>query len=258
LRQGALGAVLGFAGAFLFIELGFAGVLKQPELRVLTIGVMLGAALGAAGRARWILFADVPAIALYFLIASTPVTTPLARAWVRNDSLVAGLDGILVLSSGVTSDTVMETSGTSRLLTGLDLLRSGVAPRLITTEVRVDGGRGPLSIAMDQRRLMRIARADSAWIPLALAQSTHDEVEKAVAGLQPRGIRRIAVVTSPMHTRRTCATLEKRGFAVVCIPAQERDANRWHPASASDRLASFRALMYERIGWWYYRLKGRL
>jgi uncharacterized SAM-binding protein YcdF (DUF218 family) len=66
----------------------------------------------------------------------------------------------------------------------------------------------------------------------------------------------IALVTSPMHTRRACATFEKLGFRVVCVPALERDHDTWHPVTAEDRLAAWRAYLYERLAWVEYSYRG--
>jgi uncharacterized SAM-binding protein YcdF (DUF218 family) len=254
-----VGAVLGFVAAKLFIDLGFTNILSISGFPILAVATPLGAIIGGLDRSRWLLVADVPLIALYFLVAGTPMMGAFARSWVRNDGFAAGpVDAIVILSSGLTTDTVLEATSTSRLLTGLDLFSRGVASRVVTTHVQRQSGAGSLSSIPDQRRLLRLAHAESSWVSLAPVQTTRDEADRAARILLPRGVKRIALVTSPLHTRRACATFERTGFSVVCVPARERDNDRWHPATADDRLASFTAYVYERLGSWRYRRKGWL
>ena len=47
----------------------------------------------------------------------------------------------------------------------------------------------------------------------------------------------LAVVTSPMHTRRACATFEAVGLRVVCVPAAVRGSGLYPDANAEDRKA---------------------
>ena len=76
--------------------------------------------------------------------------------------------------------------------------------------------------------------------------------------LLPAGARSIALVTSPMHTRRACATFERAGFRVHCVSSGEGLAVTRHPVTSLDRLAAFREYVYERLGMVEYRAKGWL
>jgi uncharacterized SAM-binding protein YcdF (DUF218 family) len=251
-----VGAVLGGLAAILLLVLGVQSVLRIPSLATLALGACVGTVLAAFRLERWLLAADIALVALYLVIFATPIINQQAGRWARSDAIPDGaLDAIVVLSSGVTSDTVLEAAGTSRLLTGLELYNRGLAARLVTTEVRTRG----LSSITDQQRLVRLASAESAWVSLPLVGSTREEADRAADLLSERRIGpRVAVVTSPMHTRRACALFERRGFAVVCVPARERDHDRWHPRTGADRVHAFRSYVHERLGWWYYRLKGWL
>ena len=77
---------------------------------------------------------------------------------------------------------------------------------------------------------------------------------KAIA--QPRGWSTIALVTSPMHTRRACATFEAVGFKVVCVPADARESGLYEGSGAGDRLRVFGWWLYETFASSTYRRRG--
>ena len=66
----------------------------------------------------------------------------------------------------------------------------------------------------------------------------------------------LAVVTSPMHTRRACATFEAVGVGVVCVPAEVRESGLHPDANAEDRLRAFRSLLYELFASSSYKSRG--
>jgi uncharacterized SAM-binding protein YcdF (DUF218 family) len=66
----------------------------------------------------------------------------------------------------------------------------------------------------------------------------------------------IAVVTSPMHTRRACATFEAVGLRVVCVPAAVRQSGLYPGANAEDRLRAFRSWLYEMFASSSYKSRG--
>ena len=66
----------------------------------------------------------------------------------------------------------------------------------------------------------------------------------------------VAVVTSPLHSRRACATFEAVGFRVVCVPAASREhlvPEAWLP---EDRMRTFRAWLYETFATATYKSNG--
>jgi len=179
--------------------------------------------------------------------------------WVRSDAdSAASVAAIVVLSSGVQSDTALDPPGADRLIMGLQRMHERAAPRLLTTTAIVTRDGERLSTLPDERRLVHLAGLDSAWTALDSVGNTHDEALRAAAALHasPSSPQTVAVVTSPMHTRRACAAFEKAGFRVICVPARERDHDTWHPATPEDRLAAWRVYLYERLGWVKYRWKG--
>lgn len=251
------GALLGALGGLLVLMLGIAGDLglHQTQL-VVPAGGLIGGLAGWLGYELWAVGVATALLVLVFLIAFIPWTGLMDR-WVRSDPLPeGGVGAIVVLASGVSKDSMIVGDGADRLLTGLELFRAGVAPRLVTTRyVRHYGSVRAVTDA-DQRRLAHLAGADSALMIVDSVGVTRDEATGAAGLLFPLGVREIALVTSPSHTRRACATFEKVGFVVRCRPALERDRRTWLAATAEERLSVFRAITYELLGVVKYRALG--
>ena len=255
-QRAAIGAAAGALTGFFLEAFGTsdtAGISSAPEL--ILICLFVGAVAGVL-RGQWILLALNGLLALvYTLVAYTPIMTRIAPKWVRADPLPASADAIVVLSALVLSDSAMNVEGTERLLSGLELLQRGIAPRLFTTKVEGEYSGGSLSSTPDQERLVRVAGASPAWTVLEGVFTTRDEAVQSAVKL-PEGARTLVVVTSPMHTRRACATFEMVGFKVACYPARARHHSTWVPLTPNDRIAAFADYIYERLGMVKYKWRN--
>jgi uncharacterized SAM-binding protein YcdF (DUF218 family) len=211
---------------------------------------------------RWRVFlwiASLVVFTVYGVVALTPFATRGLRPsqLVRRDSLPAHpLDAVVVLSGGITPDSLLHPEALDRLLTGLALMRDSVAPILVLTQPRrrEDG----VTAAQDQARVRDLVARSFPVLVVDSVYTTRDEAVNAWRILRPRMSSpdvRIAVVTSPLHTRRSCATFETVGFTVTCIPATARGYSLARASSAADRLALFRAWLYERAAWTEYRAR---
>lgn len=254
-KQGAaVGAAAGglagfFLGAFGMTEIG--GLSGQ---QIVLGGLLVGAVIGLLG-GQWILFAlNGLFVVVYLVVGDTALMSPLVKRWVRDDPLPATADAIVVLSGTVLSDTALNIDGTERLLSGLELFQRGLAPRLFTSKVEAVYPDGVRSSTPDQERLIKLAGASSGWTVLESTMNTRDEATQAAVKL-PAGARNLIVVTSPMHTRRACATFEAVGFKVACHPALTRHFVTGRPITTKDRLAAFGEYMYERLGMVKYHWK---
>jgi uncharacterized SAM-binding protein YcdF (DUF218 family) len=241
----AIGALTGLAklGALLF----------PTAIAVAIVGALL--AFTRAAIIVWV--GTVLALVAFGLVALTPFVTALlpTKTLVRSDKLPGEpLDAVVVLSGGITPDSLLAPEALDRLLSGLALMRDSVAPVLVVTEPRRpdDGG---------------TAASDQAWVralvarpfPMWIVDSVHTTRDEAVNGwrlLNPRGVRRIVVVTSPLHTKRACATFERVGFTVFCVPSIVRAYSITRARSGQERLALFRAWLYERTAWVEYGWRG--
>jgi uncharacterized SAM-binding protein YcdF (DUF218 family) len=256
-RLAFLGLLLGALAGFILGEMGVADVLRGLGVQELVlVGAAVGAVAAALGGMPTLAGFDGLLMVAYGLAAWTPIVNALARGQVRADPVPQQLDGVVVLSSGVLSNGALDVHGVDRILTGIELLNHGIARRVVTTRVRASYSNGELTSDDDQHRLIALATTLPRWDVVDSVHSTRDEATRIARLLIPQGARRIAVVTSPMHTRRACATFEKLGFTVTCVPAREHAAVTAVPESAHDRLAALREYVYESLATAKYRAKG--
>jgi uncharacterized SAM-binding protein YcdF (DUF218 family) len=193
------------------------------------------------------------------VVALTPFATrglPL-HALVRRDALPASLplDAVIVLSGGITPDSLLEPEAADRLLAGLALMRDGAATTLVVSRPRRSGD-GAVADPDQQRLRALVARS----FPMLFVDSVHSTRDEAVNAWRllarpANPAPRVAVVTSPLHTSRACAAFERVGFAVTCIAAPSRAYSVDHATSAEERFALFRRWLYERAAWVEYRAK---
>ena len=175
---------------------------------------------------------------------------------VRRDPIPPRVDAIAVLSKGFTPDGMMRSETLDRFLTGLTLAKRGVASTLlISRERRAFDGR-ILSDSADQETILSLARPSAQVIFIDSVVTTRTEALRMKTIARARGWSSIAVVTSPMHTRRACATFESVGFKVVCVPAAVRESGLYEGSNAQDRLRAFRSWLYETFASDSYRRRG--
>lgn len=258
-----LAAIGGFTAGITWVllailtGLGKLGDLAEPLLPVV---ILAGAAL-AITRFRAVLWVGAALVALFTAcIAFTPLTTSLlpTGSLVRRDAAAPGpLDAVVVLSGGVTADSLLDPEALDRLLSGLALMRDSVAPMLIVTRARRVEAR-QTTADRDQQGLRSLLSRPFALLVIDSVRTTRDEAVNSWRELRARGIAapHIAVVTSPLHTRRACATFEQVGFAVRCVPATSRAYSVKYAGSVPQRLGLFRRWLYERAAWTMYRSKG--
>ena len=193
---------------------------------------------------------------LSLAIAYTPLVSSLAKPMVRRDPIPPRVDAIAVLSMGFTPDGMMRSETLDRFLTGLTLAKRGVASTLlISRERRAFDGR-ILSDSADQETVLSLAKPSAQVIFVDSVFTTRTEALRMKTIARARGWSSIAVVTSPMHTRRACATFESVGFKVVCVPAAVRESGLYEGSNAQDRLRAFRSWLYETFASDSYRRRG--
>jgi uncharacterized SAM-binding protein YcdF (DUF218 family) len=256
----ATNALLGVLAALLAAQLApwGDGDVSGTSMSVL-VGILGGVGIGFFRRSSFLVGLDIALLAVYLLVATTPIMTPLTERWVRIDKLPGDtLDAVIALSAGVKSDSALNTVAADRLISALELMRDGRGRRLLTTRQREEKNERMIVSDLDQRRLISLASLASTWTVVDSVHTTRDEAVRSAALLLPTGARSIIVVTSPMHTRRACAVFEAVGFRVVCRASRERDFVTDHPIGNRDRLAAVRAYGYEVMGMIKYRAKGWL
>ena len=255
-RHALAGAVLGTLCAVSAHVLGVQQLLRRPDLVLYIPAAIAGAILGAT-RLRPLLWIGAGVIALVcIMVAYTPLVSALAQPLIRRDPIPARVDAIAVLSGGFTPDGMMSSETLDRLLSGLGLAKRGLAPVMLLSRERKNYGGAPVSDSADLRNVTALVGVATPTIFVDSVTTTRTEALRMRAIARTNGWKTIAVVTSPLHTRRACATFEAVGFKVVCVPAAVRESGLYPGSNAEDRLRAFRSWVYETFATDSYRRRG--
>jgi uncharacterized SAM-binding protein YcdF (DUF218 family) len=250
---GAVVATLAAVGAHV---LGVQQLLRSPNLALYLPAAILGALIGST-RLRPLVWVPAGVIATLCIIVSyTPVASALSRHYVRADPIPVTVGAIAVLSAGITADGLMRSETLDRLLTGLSLSRRGLAPvMLVSREGRLLRGR-QASDSADLSALLALVGPPTRVIFVDSVVTTRTEAIRMSSIARANRWQTLAVVTSPLHTRRACATFEAVGVRVVCVPAVIREGGLYQGANAEMRLRVFRAWLYETFATASYKSRG--
>lgn len=235
--------------------LGLASAMNFDRPMAIPIAIAIGALLG-----RWLLkpiaWIALVCCALVAIGLWTSIVPSLAAPFVRNDPVnLANVDAVFVFSNSVNSRGLVTGEGIDRLLTGIALRAKRPELPLIVSVVK-STTRGPgISSLADQQAMIAMVPASGPVEIIDSVYSTRDEAVRLSRRAFLARWKRVAVVTSPMHTRRACATVESLGLAVTCVAAPWRVAG-WPARTASDRRVIMQRLTYETLAWAQYRLSG--
>jgi uncharacterized SAM-binding protein YcdF (DUF218 family) len=248
-----VGLVVGALAGSLARDLDLLGALSVWSDIAMTIvlAALVGAILWPTPLRSIVAAVTVGLGLLWLAVAFTPLSGRIAVGLVRADP-IAPADAVFVLSSRLQKDADLTPQAESRLLRGLELLAQGHAGRLILTEQPPPSARYEPSA----RRLMKSLRLDMELVTVGPTRNTHDEALLVAQLCRSRGWTRLLVVSSPTHTVRACATVERQGIAVVCVPAVETRFDLETLDRPLERLALFSQVLHERLGTWIYRRRG--
>jgi len=256
LRDAATGSVIATLAAVAAHALGLPQLIRVPDIILFLPAAILGAAIGATRLRPLLWYAAVPLAILSIVVAYTPLVGMLADGAVRRDRVPERVDAIAVLSNGITSGGQMRGKTLDGFLGGLALARRGVAPAvMVSREHSMRNGRA-VSDSADQQDILRLLDFPVEIVYADSVDNTRTEALAMRRIARGRGWNRIAVVTSPIHSRRACATFEAAGFEVICAPSVARDMAMPGIRDAEDRLRAFRAWVYEMFAGATYRSRG--
>jgi uncharacterized SAM-binding protein YcdF (DUF218 family) len=235
-----------------------------PNVAADTQGVLLfgiaGSAVGLTPFHRSLLVVLAIAAAVVVVVTQTTVSNVVASHWIREDQFPdSSVEAVVVLSAGLNPNGTINSEALDHLITGIELVRAGKARMLVTTTVKQRFPDGVVTSTMDQSRIVALLGGQLLWIQTHPGHSTRDEALSSADLLLHQGIRRIAVVTSPMHTRRACSAFLAVGFTVTCVPARVRSPGSRNPGEwPADRIKVFGDWVYEVIAMAKYRANGWL
>jgi uncharacterized SAM-binding protein YcdF (DUF218 family) len=189
------------------------------------------------------------------LLGALAAFTPLSGALVRRLGAAPQLgraDAIVVLGSSVYANGALSGHSLDRTVHGIRLYRGGYAPMLVLLGTAPDPG--DPSESEVRRALARDLGVPPGAILVGEASNTRGEAARAAALLQPRGMRRILLVTEPLHLTRARPVFERAGFQVLPAPVAG-----WHDAAdPGDRFGQTMGVLTEALARTYYRLTGQL
>ncbi len=214
---------------------------------------------------------------LVLLVGSTPMAEALVsneeRPWAVHSVEATGLsseeppfDAVLILGGGCERSAqdlygFAFRDGSSRVFTGIQLVRLSKGRNLVL------GGSIPLADASGRLVTERLGQwveaSRLAPVPvfnLGACRNTHDEAV-AFRQLQAHNRwKRVALVTSALHLPRSTAAFRKQGVQVVPV-ACDFQVYGVEPFPFSifprqDRFDLLSRYLHEKIGFWYYRVKG--
>ncbi|HEY8831054.1 MAG TPA: YdcF family protein [Gemmatimonadaceae bacterium] len=231
-------------------------LIRIPDLALYVPAAIFGAIVGPT-RLRplvWVPAGIVAAICV--VVGYTPIVSALARPLIRRDPLPARVDAVAVLGMGLTPDGMVPSEGLDRLLTGLSMTARGLSSVLLVSREQRSVGGKTVSDSADLQNIAAYAGNTARVIFVDSVLTTRTEALRVAAIARANRWSTIAVVTSPMHTRRACATFEAVGMRVVCVPAAVRQSGLYPGANAEDRLRAFRSWLYEVFASSSYKSRG--
>jgi len=255
LQRALTGAVAGCAMWMLVVGLGVPHIFGLGDDAGLIPAVILCALISLNRLHRLPVYATIVLLVVTLLVAYTPIVVAPSRALIRSDPLPKSADAVIALSAGINADGYLSWQGMDRTLSAMKLVKSGVAPRLIVTRERRRLGDRIFASSGDQAALAQLAGLNEV-ITTGGVKNTRAEAVEVARIARVRGWHRVIVVTSPMHTKRACATFEKTGLSVTCVASDSRDIAVNDMSLPHDRLRAFAMLIYEAAGTVQYRQKG--
>ena len=252
-ERAIFGAMVGLVAALLARDLDLTTLVSfwGDRLFLLPLGATIGAVCGLT-RLRKLLYAATAGLAVLWLaVAYGPISRLLAVGLTRNDTLRPA-DAVLVLSSRMQLDGDPTSAQMARLYRGLELMKDGLAPRLMISELpRPNAKQRPFV----ERMLARF-QPGAELVVLDPVRNTHDETTLAAQYMKAHGLKRIIVTSSPTHTFRGAALLEMEGLEVTATPAIETLFDIENLDRPEERLRAFGAIIHERVGLIVYRRRG--
>lgn len=248
--QGLIGALLCW---FLWKDMGLLDLLPYFRGAAATMfgAAALGVGLGLT-RARALISWGVAASLMgWSVVAWSPLSAACARPLILAQA-PARADAVVVLLAHIQPDDDFGNPSLERLMRGLELMRAGLAPRLILTQGYAPQG----SHRAAATKLLRGLGISYPMSVLGPVRDTHDEALAVGRLAREKGWKRILLVTSPLHSRRASAVFARAGVEVIATPCREAGYDLDTLPSPGARLRAFDAAIHEIVGMRIYRARG--
>lgn len=253
-RGAAPGLAVGALGGLLARDLDLPTIISYwgDRTPLVVAAAAAGALLWPTPLRRAAVAVTVSLGLVWCLVTFTPICGWLADGLTRRDPPQSA-DAVFVLGSRLQKDGDPTTAAMARLQHAFELLGQGRAPRLVVSELPF-----PPSHAAVARQMMSRLGLEQEVLSVGPVWNTREEAVLVGTLLRERGWSTLLVVTSPTHSRRASAALEREGVHVVSSPCVETEFDLEEMDRADGRLHSFGNILHERIGLWYYARRGWL
>lgn len=246
---------MGVVSCFVLSSLLVPGFTRWRTAACILAAIVGSAVYYKSTRVAWSLLV-IPVVA-WCVVAFSPIARNVSDGLVRSDSIPQTVDAVVVLSGSVSDDGMLGGEAMDRLLKGVALIRAGYSPTIVITRPHpLDDP--SITTDADQRRIIALLPTPPRIVVVDSVVSTRTEALGTARELPPATTHIIAVVTSPLHTRRACRVFEHVGYKVICVPSESRDFALHSLSSVTDRLGAFRMATSERLAFALYRYRGWL
>jgi uncharacterized SAM-binding protein YcdF (DUF218 family) len=248
-----VGLVAGALAGLIAVDLSLPSLVSYWGDRtwLVPLAALAGGLLWLTPLRRAVVWAVALLSLLWVVVSFTPVTSWLADGLVRRDPVEAA-DAVFVFASRVQEDGDPASDAMSRLLKGVELVAEGRAAWLVVSEIPPPAGPyAPLARSW----LEAFARRGEV-VSVGRIGNTRDEAVALARLCRERGWTRVLAVTSPTHTRRAAAALEREGLVVFAVPSIETRFDLEGLRRGGDRRSAFGSIAHERIGLVVYRRRG--
>jgi len=197
-------------------------------------------------------FLGLAGVVFFVAAAFTPLANVLSR-WGGTSASIGPAQAIVVLAAGLRGDGTLTDASLRRMLHGVILHRMGLAPLLVFTGSSEANGRLEAEVRAEMARELGVPVRSI--LTETGGQVTRDEARRLEGLLQPRGVRRILLVTDSQHMTRARRLFERTGFEVLPVSVDDVTNDVHGP---EQRLRLMRWVLQEFAARLYYRLAGYL
>ena len=190
--------------------------------------------------------------------------------FVYNEEVFLALDGIIVLGGGTGSGKVAKDrneyslgEGSERIIKGIEFIRKKTQGTVIFTGFSGALIHEGLSEAEIIEKLIEALNVDSTNIIFEKrSRNTFENASYTSEIINELQIKKWGVVTSASHMKRAIEAFQFQSseisFDPIPVDFQTKNSIYWGPGNMQSSLNFWRIYIHETIGYWVYKLTGRL
>ena len=213
-------------------------------------------------------------VLFWFVLLYKPIPEFLVKnledPFIYQEKIFLELDGVIVLGGGMGSGKVAQDrndyslgGGSERLFKGLEFIRKKPQGTIIFTGFSGKLFHEGLSEAEIIEKLVKALNVDSTNILFERrSRNTFENALYTKEIISDFQNKKWGIVTSASHMKRAIATFNKQSseisFDPIPVDFQTKNSIYWGPGNIQSSLNFWRIYMHETIGYWVYKLTGRL